>query len=292
MRCAYPRDSCAARLLTPSVQSASRGSGRDTQEYPRRTTAVRCGGEPARFGRRPRCARGRLDVPPAYLQAQQLRVAGCLRHRSQCSRRRRGRRTDWLIAGRDPRHRRGEEVRPRKAGRSPAVHLLEGRRRRLTATASSSCRRTPLRRPPVSPRATGAMARIEYLGLGAYHFTVQNTSEQDAYQSLNVRVRRPGVRPVARRFARGTDVPGGFTVRSVGSTGCSPGDPSPLAAGDREPAPRCWSCAARRSPASTAKGWLRRCDTRTAIPPPSECEDPVRSGANIRDRPGVGVISP
>jgi hypothetical protein len=108
----------------------------------------------------------------------------------------------------------------------------------------------------------------------------------------DVRVRRPGVRPVARRFARGTDVPGGFTVRSVGSTGCSPGDPSPLAAGDREPAPRCWSCAARRSPASTAKGWLRRCDTRTAIPPPSECEDPVRSGANIRDRPGVGVISP
>jgi hypothetical protein len=69
------------------------------------------------------------------------------------------------------------------------------------------------------------MARIEYLGLGAYHFTVQNTSEQDAYQSLNVRVRRPGVRPVARRFARGTDVPGGFTVRSVGSTGCSTGDP-------------------------------------------------------------------
>ena len=82
----------------------------------------------------------------------------------------------------------------------------------------------------------------------------------------DVRVRRPGVRPAARRFARGTDVPGGFTVRSVGSTGCSTAIHTPLAAGDREPAPRCWSCASRRSPASTAKGWLRQCDTRTAIP--------------------------
>jgi hypothetical protein len=33
------------------------------------------------------------------------------------------------------------------------------------------------------------MARIEYQGLGAYDFTVQNISGQDAYQSLNVRVR-------------------------------------------------------------------------------------------------------